>query len=388
MRWLRAVLPLALLCAGMVHAHDPSAWGGMFRSRDDGATWLPVDAGLFIGGAMAVAISPSDPNLLLYATDTRLLRSRNGGRDWTQEGADRLIGPTLSVAFDPDGKGAVASSSGGVFRTDGGAQWTASNVPTGAAPARSIVPGGASGRFYLAGPRGLYASSDHGRAFTRLGDTLPESAASALVVIPGQLDTIVAVIEGALWIGADGGARWRQSRAGLPEGGIDTIAAVDRLPNSLWAFGADQLYTSEDGGAGWRPVGKPVPERGTSVHAMAVSHDSRAIVLTTHRGLMRSADGGETWAVVEGVLPTHLESGPLLRDPHDRTTLYAGFALTPYAEIFRRAEQGNNLLSQLDPMSLAGGLAFLLLLVIGGALLARRLARSYNAPRSPGESAP
>jgi hypothetical protein len=99
---------------------------------------------------------------------------------------------------------------------------------------------------------------------------------------------------------------------------------------------------------------------------------------------VRSADGGETWAVVEGVLPTHLESGPLLRDPHDRATLYAGFALTPYAEIFRRAEQGNNLLSQIHPVSLAGGLAFLLLIVIGGVWLARKLARSYQAQHTNG----
>lgn len=381
-RFLRPTVALILvLVSGTAAAHDPSAWGGIFRSRDDGASWLPADAGLFIGGAMALGISPRDPNHLLYATDTRLLRSRNGGRDWSHEGADKLIGPTLSVAFDQEGRGAVASSSAGVFSTDDGTHWYESKAPTGAAPARIIVAGAAPGRFYLAGPRGLFGSEDGGRTFGRLGDgLLPDTVPGGLSVIPGSPDRILVIIEGNLWISAHDGTNWRRSRTGLPEGRLEAVSAHGESNDGWWVFGADQLFASRDGGDSWRAIGKPVPERGLSVRGLAASRDGRAIVLTTHRGLMRSADGGESWSVVEGVLPTHLETGPLVRDPHDRATLYAGFALTPYAEIFRRAEQGNNLLSQIDPISLAGGLAFLLLLVIGGVWFARALARRYQAP--------
>lgn len=381
MRYLRLVAALIFLAGPSVAAaHDPSAWGGVFRSRDDGASWLPADAGLFIGGAMALAISPRDPNHLLYATDTRLLRSRNGGRDWSHDGADKLIGPTLSVAFDQEGRGAVASSSAGVFRTGDGMKWEESTAPAGAAPARVIVAGASPGRFHLAGPRGLFKSEDGGRTFIRMGDgVLPDTVPTGLSVIADAPERILTIIEGKLWISADGGANWRQSRTGLPEGRLDAVSANDQAQGPWWAFGADQLFVSRDTGDSWQTAGKPVPEHGTSVRGLAVGSDGRAIVLTTHRGVMRSADGGESWAVVEGVLPTHLESGPLVRDPHDRATLYAGFALTPYAEIFRRAEQGNNLLSQIDPVSLAGGLAFLLLLVIGGVWFARKLARRYHA---------
>src|SRR5215470_939830 len=89
---------LALCCAlsQPCVAHDPSAWGGTFRSRDGGATWMPIDAGLFVGGAITVAIDPLDANHLLYATDTRLLRSHNGGRDWVLEPSPVFMGPTLA----------------------------------------------------------------------------------------------------------------------------------------------------------------------------------------------------------------------------------------------------------------------------------------------------
>lgn len=380
---LALALILVVLLTGHAAAHDPSAWGGTFRSRDDGASWLPVDAGLFIGGAMALAISPTDANHLLYATDTRLLRSHNGGRDWTHEAPDKLIGPILTVAFDADGRGAVTSNAAGVFVTDDGKTWSEANAPTGAAPARSIVAGGTSGRFYLAGPRGLYVSNDNGHRFQRLGETLPEATPAALTVARGNPDTVLAVLDGALWMSTDAGTIWRESRGGLPQRRVE---ALDVRGERWWAFGADHLYSSEDRGSTWRTVGNALPDAGTSVRGLSVNADGSVVTITTHRGVLRSPDGGRTWALVEGALPTHLESAPLIRDPHDATTLYAGFALTPYAEIYRRAEQGNNLLTQVDPISLIGGLAFLLLLLIGGVLLARRLARAYGPPPRNGES--
>ena len=95
--------------------------------------------------------------------------------------------------------------------------------------------------------------------------------------------------------------------------------------------------------------------------------------------MYRSEDGGSTWALTEGNLPVHLEAGPLVRDPSDARTLYAVYSLMPYAEVWRTALEGSNLLARTDPVSLAGGLAFVLLLMIGGGLLARWLARQRSA---------
>ncbi len=78
---------------------------------------------------------------------------------------------------------------------------------------------------------------------------------------------------------------------------------------------------------------------------------------------------------LEGNLPVHLEARPLVRDPGHAQTLYAGYALMPYSELWRRALEGSNLLSRVDPISLAGALAFLLLLAIAGVLGARWLFR-------------
>jgi hypothetical protein len=90
--------------------------------------------------------------------------------------------------------------------------------------------------------------------------------------------------------------------------------------------------------------------------------------------MYRSEDAGAAWELKEGNLPVHLESGPLVRDPSDAASLYAVYSLIPFPEAWRTAVEGGNLLSRADPVGLAGGLAFLLLLLVVGALFVRWLA--------------
>jgi hypothetical protein len=53
--------------------------------------------------------------------------------------------------------------------------------------------------------------------------------------------------------------------------------------------------------------------------------------------------------------------------------------LLPFPELWRAAIEGRNLLSRLDPVSLAGGFAFIALLIIGGVLLVGWLERQRSA---------
>ncbi len=75
-----ALATLALSLASSAHAHDASAYGGLFRSRNLGGTWLNADVGLFLNAALTVAVDPRDPSQLLMGTDIGLYRSSNGGR--------------------------------------------------------------------------------------------------------------------------------------------------------------------------------------------------------------------------------------------------------------------------------------------------------------------
>ena len=44
------------------------------------------------------------------------------------------------------------------------------------------------------------------------------------------------------------------------------------------------------------------------------SADAAQIVVSTHRGVYTSIDGGTTWTLVADNLPGHIEAGPLVRE--------------------------------------------------------------------------
>jgi photosystem II stability/assembly factor-like uncharacterized protein len=373
------------------HAHDPSAWGGLFRSRDNGARWFPVNEGRFVGGAIGLAISPTDANHLLLGTDGGLLRSRNGGRDWEIEAPAALLGAVFAAAFDADGVRALASTALSVFRTEDGVTWQRTPIPKEACPARVIARGASTGRAYLAGTSGLWRSDDWGAAWAAASEGLPEGPVGGLIVIPAPAETLYVVAGGRLWTSADGARTWEPRDVGMPEGRVDAVAPDARDSARLWAVAADQLYGSDDRGKSWQAVGHPLAEPNTSVRGIAVAVSEPSIVLTTHRGLFRSTNGGRSWQLQEGTLPVHLESGLLVRNPTDPATIYAGFSLTPYDELWRMAVEGGTMLGRLDALSLAGGAAFLVVLALAAVAALRWLGRYYRtpagAPVSPGAGA-
>jgi photosystem II stability/assembly factor-like uncharacterized protein len=376
-------LVLSLVSAG-ASAHDPSAYGGLFRSRDLGGTWLNADIGLFLNAALTVAVDPRDPAHLLMGTDLGLLRSRSGGQSWTPERQTQIIGAVFALAFSPDGQTVLCAAPSGVFRFHDG-EWTRADAPQDAAPARALAMGAAPGRVYLLGRRGLFRSDDGGRSYDRIATTLPaEAEITALAVATSSSEIVHAVIDGALMASEDGGETWRRRADGLGGAPIDTVVLDPSSPRRVWAAGADRVHRSDDLGLTWRAVGQPLPEPGTIVRGIAADPAARTLVVTTHRGMYRSEDGGASWALKEDNLPVHLEAGPLARDPTDARALYAVYSLMPYGEVWRTALEGSNLLARTDPVSLAGALAFLLLLIISGTLLARWLARQRAAGTASG----
>jgi photosystem II stability/assembly factor-like uncharacterized protein len=377
-----------MLAGAGASAHDPSAYGGLFRSRDLGGTWLNADVGLFLNSALAVAVDPGDSNHLLLGTDLGLMRSRSGGRSWTPEAQGQIIGAVFALAFAPGGQSALCAAPSGVFRFQDG-QWRQADAPADAAPARALAISQLSGRIYLLGRNGLFASDDGGQSYDRVTSSLPQSAEiSALAVAQQPGEILLAVIDGQLMASEDGGRQWQPRTQGLGDTPIDTVVLDPSSPQRAWVAGADSVYLSDDLGATWRAVGRPLPEHGTRVRGIAADAPAMTLVVTSHRGMYRSEDGGQSWTFKESNLPVHLESGPLGRDPNDARTLYAVYSLMPFAEVWRTALEGGNLLARVDPVSLAGGVAFLLLLIIGGALLARWLGGPRSARPLSGSSRP
>jgi photosystem II stability/assembly factor-like uncharacterized protein len=370
------------LLTGSASSHDASGYGGVFRSRDLGATWLNADVGLFLNAMLIVAVDPRDSSHLLAGTDLGILSSRNGGRSWVPEARDVVIGAAFALAFSPDGEIVMCASASGVFRHDQDG-WRRAEAPETAIPARALVAGSTNNRFYLVGRSQLFASEDGGRSYAALPGFPEMREMTALVAIPESSDVLAAVIDGRAMISQDGGRTWRNAGFGDAAAPADTIATDAARPRRIWAAAGGRIAFSDDLGAGWHPVGRPLPEARVKVRGIAASADAATLVVSSDHGIYRSEDGGETWAPKQDNLPIHLEAGPLARDPNDANLIYAVFSLMPYAEVWRMAIEGGNLLARVEPIGRAGGLSFCALVLIGGVLLARYLLRRRKAAYSP-----
>jgi photosystem II stability/assembly factor-like uncharacterized protein len=372
-------LACLVLIAGGASAHDASSYGGAFRSRDLGASWLNADVGLFLNAALIVAVDPRDSLHLLAGTDLGLLSSRNGGRSWEPQARDVIVGAAFGLAFSPGGEEAVCAAPSGVFRRDD-AGWQPALAPGAALPARALIAA-PDGRFYLIGRSGLFVSQDGGRSFAAVAGVPGEM--SSVVAIGESGDHLAAVIDGEAMISHDAGRSWGGSGLGTAGAPVDLVTGDAARPQRVWAAAGDRIALSDDGGAGWRSIGRPLPEAGTKIRGIVASADATILLVASHRGIYRSADGGETWILKEDNLPIHLEAGPLARDPGDARIIYAVFSLMPYAEVWRLSIEGGNMLARVEPISLAGGLSFCVLMLIAGALAARYLARRRAASYSP-----
>ena len=399
-----AVLALVAACwPGGVPAHEADAWGGLFRTLDAGATWIPINPGIFVSGARALAVSPRDANHLLMTTDTGVWRSRNGGRDWDLEAPDVLTGPAFAATFDGEGDRALVAGSSTLFRHDGD-RWRPLRTPAGAAPARALVPGAAPGRVYLAGRSGLYVSDDWGGSWVGAGSAFQTEHVTALLVVPGRPDEVYAVVGGSLWSSSDGARSWQPRREGLSGGGVEAVGFDPSNPARVWVVGAGQVFLGDRRGERWLAIGKPVPGGPATARGVAVSGD--VIVIATDRGVLRSLDGGERWEPATESLPGHLAAGVLVRDPRRADTLYAGFALTTYEELQQRAPQDQTAAARTGAVgiatgfagiagggvaSVAAGLALLALLASGVIAIVRRtrsptVSRPERTDKRPQES--
>jgi photosystem II stability/assembly factor-like uncharacterized protein len=205
---------------------------------------------------------------------------------------------------------------------------------------------------------------------------------TALVAIPGSADILAAVIDGRAMISHDGGRTWRDAGLGDPAAPVDTIATDASQPRRIWATAGSRIVVSDDLGSGWHSIGRSLPEARAKVRGIAASADGTTLVVSSDRGIHRSNDGGETWLQKEDNLPIHIEAGPLARDPNDAGVIYAVFSLMPYAEVWRMALEGGNLLTRIEPISLIGGLSFCVLVLIGGGLAALQLSHRRAAAHS------
>ncbi|MFY9645724.1 MAG: hypothetical protein WAK29_11135, partial [Terriglobales bacterium] len=232
--------------------------GGVWKTADFGRTWIPIFDDQPTGSIGALAIAPSNPNIIYVGSGEGLRR------------------PDLSV-----GDGIYKS-------TDAGRTWQHLGLRDAQQIASIIVDPKDPNRLFVAaqghpyGPnseRGVFRSIDGGQTFQKVLYKDENAGGMDLVFDPGNSQVIFASLWSSrrppwttgggydgpgsgLYKSTDGGDTWRQLTKGLPSeaegiGRIGpTVAPSDRNRMYAWvnAKKGSGIYRSEDAGESWQQV--------------------------------------------------------------------------------------------------------------------------------------
>ncbi len=310
--------------------------GGVWHSTDFGSTWVPLFDNQPTGSIGAIAVAPSDPNVIYVGSGAAIIR------------------PDLSV-----GDGMYKS-------TDAGKTWTHLQLRDTQMIANLAVDPKNPNRFFVAvlghpyGPneeRGIFRSTDGGATFQQVLYKDDYVSGNDVVIDPKDPNTVYASMwqqqqgfiengayggtDGGIFKSTDGGTTWKQLTTGLPAIIEANLAIAPSTPKVIYATvapgaaagggggggggggrggggGGIAFYKTTDGGDHWflatddprvaetgsqrhppdtRPLGRI---GGGDLPTVTVDPKNENVVYSCSTVFWRTEDGGLTWTAVRG----------------------------------------------------------------------------------------
>jgi len=277
--------------------------GGIWKTTDAGVVWKPIFDSQPVGSIGALAVAPSNPDILYAGTgesDIRsdlssgngVYKSNDAGKTWVHVGLEdtRQISRIVVDPRDPN-----------------------------------LVYVGALGHAY--GPnaeRGVFKSVDGGAHWAKVLDQGPDIGVSDLAICSGNPDLLFAGTwhtkrppwstygpidgpGGGLYRSQDAGKTWtRLADNGLPAGdwgrvGVD-VAPDGRRVYALIEAKKSGLYRSDDGGTTWtvENADSRLTSRAWYFSSITIDPQNPDVIYVPNVALYRSEDGGKTISIVRG----------------------------------------------------------------------------------------
>lgn len=319
---------------------------GIFRSRDDGATWRQLsgyvwNTGAFIEGptdVLQLALHP-DSDERLYAIQRSgpddLWLTDDGGDHWTRRGI-----PFIALAIFPlpwSEHRLLASARNGIWYSESeGRDWLQAEGVDGPVYGLAADPSDPR-RIFALGDTGLWRSMDGGRSWVAAFDArlrvMPTREEPLRILWrasdPRVVDALLPLDDEHLAVhrSEDGGWTWHALPSPVTTEGwlagppdvVQTLVLIDPARSGYWL--------SEDGGDQWERIDEPCQlselhfgSRASGLVYALCEHDAISQVYS-------SQDGGRSWLAAGLGLPPAAEENPglLAVAPTDPSRLYVGY---------------------------------------------------------------
>ncbi len=318
--------------------------GGVWKTTDYGHTWNPIFDDQPTGSIGALAVAPSNPEIIYVgsgeglqrpdlSTGDGMYKSTDGGKTWKHLGLrDALqIGAILVDPKDPKlvyvaalGHPYGANEERGVFRSkDGGETWEKilyKDVDTGAIalvfdPSNSKViyadlwsarQGPWENGAWQGPGSGLYKTTDGGNTWRQLTKGLPTFEQGlgriGMAVAPSDSNRVYATVDsgaaGGIYVSNDAGESWERAtsdRRVWARGSDFAEIDVDPTNKDIVYCSAIALYKSTDGAKTF--TGFKGAPGGDDYHTMWINPDNpKIMLLAVDQGAVITVNGGETWS--------------------------------------------------------------------------------------------
>jgi photosystem II stability/assembly factor-like uncharacterized protein len=299
--------------------------GGVWKTNDGGSNWKNISDKYFGGSIGAVAVAPSDQNILYVGEGEHSLRgnvseglngmwkSEDGGRTWKNLGLKNSRHISRIIIHPKDPNIVLISVIGHLFGSSE--------------------------------DRGVYKTTDGGKTWRKTLFSTKDAGAVDLVVDPSSFNTIYASTwkvrrtpyslesggEGsAIWKSTDAGETWKNisKNKGLPKDtiGISGLTVCTSNPDRLYAIIESKtggVFKSEDAGNTWEKINESNDLRQRSWYYSKIFADPKNadVLYICNVGFWRSKDAGKTFTQIN---TPHGDHHDFWIDPEDGNRVILG----------------------------------------------------------------